>query len=198
MTDPRFTNCPLPVYQQVHLFHKHVSQLRSKQLDNLQALFRSNAPSLANHFNELPLQSILSSLPATRLGFNAERLEDEFRKWQRERREVARKAFDEMLFENSFVEFWGRLGKMGESILDAAVRVEDDDIGEVDDEKVDMKTLAKNIDIGGMEKVLKVRTFLYVEQLLIVSQNDKRYIVFDHIPEQRQEWLRVRKYFYIL
>jgi len=160
MTDPRFTNSPLPVYQQVHLFHKHVSQLRSKQLDNLHGLFRSNAPSLANHFNELPLQSILSSFPATRLGFSAERLEDEFQKWQRDRRVVARKAFDEMLIENSFVEFWGRLGKMGESVLDAAVKVEDDDIGEVDEEKVDMKTLAKSIDIVEMEKVLKVRILL--------------------------------------
>ena len=68
----------------------------------------------------------------------------------------ARNAFDEMLAENSFVKFWGRLGKMGENELESYVKVEDDDIGEVDDNKVDMKTLAKNINFGEMEKVLKV------------------------------------------
>lgn len=195
MTDLRFTNCPLPVPQQAQLFNKHVAQLRSKQLDNLYSLFKSNTSSLATRFTDLSLPSILFSLPVIRLGFNAKQLEDEFRKWQHERTVVARKAFNEMLTENSFVEFWGRLGKMGENVLDAGVKVEGDDIGEVD-EKVDMKTLAKNVDICEMEKVLKVRTSLYVALMLMGGpQNDKRYIVFDHIPEQRQEWLRVRKLF---
>lgn len=36
-----------------------------------------------------------------------------YEKWQRERAIEARAAFDEMLKENSFVEFWGRLQKIG-------------------------------------------------------------------------------------
>ncbi|KAF8978779.1 hypothetical protein BDQ17DRAFT_1265314, partial [Cyathus striatus] len=103
-----------------------------------------------------------------------------FAKWQRERTSEARKAFDEMLSENSFVEFWGRLGKIGGDSIENGLKVDNEDIGEEEGEgiaKVDMKALAKNIDIREMEKVLK---------------NDKRYIVFNHIPEQRELWLRVR------
>jgi hypothetical protein len=123
---------------------------------SLYALFEANAPSLATQFDELPLQSILSSAPVVRLGFEPEQVKREFSNWQRDRTTHARKAFDEMLTENSFVEFWGRLGKMDENVLESYVKVEGDDIGEVDDDKVDMKTLAKHINVGEMEKVLKV------------------------------------------
>lgn len=155
-TDPRCVHSPVPLNRQIRLFHNHVARLRSKQLGGLYAIFEANAPSLATRFDSLPIQSIMSSMPVVRLGVDAERVEDEFSKWQRERTMNARKAFDEMLAENSFVEFWGRLGKMGENALESYVKVEDDDIGEVDDNKVDMKALAKNINIGEIEKVLKV------------------------------------------
>lgn len=73
---------------------------------------------------------------------------------------MSRRAFDEMLSENSFVEFWGRLSKMGGDGVEGSVKIENEDIiGEdgVDSgaSKVDMKSLAKNIDIQEMEKVLK-------------------------------------------
>lgn len=61
-----------------------------------------------------------------------------------------------MLSENSFVEFWGRLGKLGTEALANDLKIEDDDLGEDTEQKVDMKTLAKNVDIHEMEKVLKV------------------------------------------
>lgn len=130
-------------------------------MTSLYTIFEGNAPSLATGFNALPLHSMLSSVPVVRLGLDAEQVKDEFSKWQRHRTANARQAFDEMLAENSFVEFWGRLGKMGENVLESYVKVEDDDIGELGDDKVDMKTLAKNINIGEMEKVLKVRIFLF-------------------------------------
>ncbi|KAI0322431.1 hypothetical protein OF83DRAFT_1093237, partial [Amylostereum chailletii] len=99
-------------------------------------------------------------------------------RWQRERAHDARQAFDEMLRENSFVEFWGKLGKIGGEGVDGGVK-RDDTIGEDDGEagggNVDMKVLAQSVDLRDMEKVLK---------------NDKRYIVFSHIPEQREQWLR--------
>lgn len=142
--------------QQIHLFHTHVAQLRGKQIHQLNTLFEANAPTLATPFSALPIQSILSSLPATKLGYDVERLEDEFNKWQRERTSAARVAFDEMLSENSFVEFWGRLGKIGGEGVGGGIAMDDDDIGEGGDEKVDMKVLAKSVDIREMEKVLKV------------------------------------------
>ncbi|KAI0638048.1 hypothetical protein C8Q77DRAFT_1089037 [Trametes polyzona] len=172
--DPRFVHSPLPLNHRIHLFHAHVNALRVKHLENLHALFASHSPALNTAFTELPVASLLSSLPATKLGFDVDQLEHEYEKWQRERWTEARAAFDQMLGENSFVEFWGRLGKMDGKGVNVSIKNED--LGDDDEEEqVDMKALAKSVDLKEMIKVLK---------------NDKRYLVFDHIPEQREQWLR--------
>lgn len=176
-TDPRFRNSPLPVDQMLHLFHTHIGHLREKHVKSLHALFESYAPSPATDFKSLPISSLVSSLPVNKLGYTTNLLEHEFEKWQRERTFESRQAFDDMLSENSFVEFWGRLGKIGGEGIDGGVKADDmgEDEGEGGGGKVDMKALAKNVDVRDMEKVLK---------------NDKRYIMFDHIPEQRERWIR--------
>ncbi|KAK0486950.1 hypothetical protein EDD18DRAFT_1192549 [Armillaria luteobubalina] len=176
-TDPRFRNSSLPVDQMLHLFHTHIGHLRGKHIKSLHTLFESYAPSLATDFKSIPIASLLSSLPVTKLGYTANILEHEFEKWQRERTFDSRKAFDDMLSENSFVEFWGRLGKIGGEGVEGGVKADDtgEDEGEGGGGKVDMKALAKNVDVREMEKVLK---------------NDKRYIMFDHVPEQRERWIR--------
>lgn len=144
--------------QQLHLFHSHVAQLRSKHLQNLHTILLTHTPSLATPFSDLPLSSLLSSLPVTKLGYDAEQLEREFEKWQRERTHEARLAFDEMLGENAFVEFWGRLGKIGGEGVEGGVAADDlgEDEGEGGGGKVDMKALAKNVDTKEIERVLKV------------------------------------------
>lgn len=153
--DHRFTQSSLPLNQQLHLFHDHIGQLREKHLNNLYALFQSHAPTLDAAFTTLPVTSVLSALPTTKLGFDIGRLEDEFNKWQRQRTQDARRAFDEMMNENSFVEFWGRLGKIGGKGVDEGIKA--DDIGEDTEELVDMKNLAKTVDLKEMVKVLKVQ-----------------------------------------
>ena len=101
------------------------------------------------------MASLLSSLPVTKLGYDLEQLEREYDKWQRERTHEARMAFDQMLNENSFVEFWGRLGKIGGKGVDESIKY--DDIGDdAEEEQVDMKALAKSVDLKEMIKVLKV------------------------------------------
>lgn len=160
----------------LHIFHDHVGKLRHKHVQSLHTLFESQTPTLAATFSALPLDSLLSSLPVTKLGFNKRDLEHEFERWQRERNTEARKAFDDMMAENSFVEFWVRLGKIGGAGVDTSIQ--NDDIGEEegeDGEKVDMKKLAKGVDVKEIVKVLK---------------NDKRFIVFNHVPEQRERWIR--------
>ncbi len=153
--DPRFINSPLPLNQQLHLFHSHVNALRDKHLANLHALFALHTPSLDTPFTALPVASLLSSLPVTRLGHNIDQLEREFEKWQRQRSQDARAAFDQMLSENSFVEFWGRLGKIGGKGVDESIKY--DDIGDDgEEEQVDMKALAKSVDLKEVIKVLKV------------------------------------------
>lgn len=157
--DPRFARSVLPLNQQLHLFHAHIGQLRAKHLANLHALFASHSQSLDTRFTDLPVSSLVSSLPATKLGYNIRALEDEYERWNRERMQEARREFDKMLAENSFVEFWGRLGKIGGQGVDKSIKA--DDIGEDDEDVVDMKTLAKSVDLKEMVKVLKVRLCSY-------------------------------------
>ncbi|KAK7020108.1 glu-rich pro-rich WW domain-protein [Favolaschia claudopus] len=175
--DPRFRNSPLSVNAQISLFNAHITHLRAKHLAALHAIFEAHAPSLATFFNSLPLDSLLSALPVKKLGFDIRSLEQEFERWQRERTTDSRKAFDEMLAENSFVEFWGKLRKIGGEGVDGGVKADEteEDQGEGGGGKVDMKVLAKGVDVGEIEKVLK---------------NDKRYIMFDHVPDQRERWIR--------
>ncbi|KAJ7129695.1 Hsp90 protein-domain-containing protein [Mycena epipterygia] len=192
--DPRFRNSPLSPNTQINLFHAHVGHLRAKHMTGLYALFEAHAPTLATTFETLPIPSLLGALPATKLGLDARSLEHEFEKWQRERTNESRKAFDEMLAENSFIEFWGKLKKIGGEGVDGGVKadeLEDEDEGEGGGGKVDMKgdflnfvlptlltsaqVLAKSVDVVEVEKVLK---------------NDKRYIMFDHVPDQRERWIK--------
>ena len=156
-TDPRFTRSTLPLNHKLHIFHDHIGKLRHKHIQSLHVLFESHTPTLATAFSTLPVDSMLSSLPATKLGFDKRDLEHEFERWQRERNTEARKAFDEMMGENSFIEFWGRLGKIGGAGVDSSIQ--NDDIGEEekeDEERVDMKKLAKGVDVKEIVKVLKV------------------------------------------
>lgn len=113
---------------------------------------------MATKFTALPVSEILTTLPAVKLGLNIDSLEGEFQRWQRDRTAQARRDFDEMMAENSFVEFWGRLGKIGGEGVDGGVKADEigEDEGEAFGGKVDMKVLAKNIDVSDIEKVLRV------------------------------------------
>jgi len=184
--DPRFDQTALPLKQRQLLFHRHVAALRAKHTAALHALFAAHAPTLDTPFSALPLSSIQTSLPATKLRYDAEHdeigraLEQEYRSWRNQRIVQAEKEFQEMLDENAFVEFWGRVRKMKEG-TDGGMKVDvgaEDLAGEEDNgdgEKADLKTLAKSIDVKEIERVLK---------------NDKRYTIFDHIPDEREKWIR--------
>ncbi|KAG8792255.1 hypothetical protein FRC12_006638 [Ceratobasidium sp. 428] len=206
-SDPRFQHASqvLPGGAQRAIFSNHINHIRSRYISQLHALFEAHTTALNMPAEALP-KSVRRSLPATKLGFAREQddtkadddtgdeededkpsrrdtldrgLADEYARWQRARGVEARLAFGEMLGENSFVEFWGRLAKMGGEGVGGGVPAEEQDEegdeGEGGGGKVDMKALAKNVDVGEMEKVLK---------------HDKRYTIFDHIPEQREQWIR--------
>lgn len=151
----------------MHIFHSYMDQLRAKHLGNLHSLFEAHAPLLATAFCDLPVESLLRSSPATKLALGDQGLEREFEKWQRERGHDARKAFDAMLAENAFVEFWGRLGKLGGEGVAGGVEAENlgEDEGEGFGGKVDMKAMAKNVDLDDIVKVLKVWIHLKCTQL---------------------------------
>ncbi|KAJ1306464.1 hypothetical protein OPQ81_007467 [Rhizoctonia solani] len=206
-SDPRFQHASqvLTAGVQRAKFAAHIEHLRARYISQLHALFEAHTTGLNMPAGDLP-KSVRGSLPAVKLGFVTDDLEkegpgddqdlgdedvpksqgrlnrglaDEYARWQRTKVTEARLAFDALLGENSFVEFWGRLAKMGGEGVEGGVPIdaedEDDDVGEGGGGKVDMKALAKNVDVSEMEKVLK---------------HDKRYTIFDHMPEQREQWIR--------
>ncbi|KAF8739019.1 FF domain, partial [Rhizoctonia solani] len=207
-SDSRFQHASqvLPIGAQRAKFAAHTEHLRARYISQLHALFEAHMTSLNMPAEALP-KSVRGSLPAVKLGFVTDDLEkegpgddqemlddddtsksqgrlnkglaDEYARWQRNKVAEARVAFDALLGENSFVEFWGRLAKMGGEGINGGVPIDGDDEeneeGEGGGGKVDMKALAKNVDVSEMEKVLR---------------HDKRYTIFDHVPEQREQWIR--------
>jgi len=188
-TDPRFTLSALPVHARQQLFAQHVSALREKALSALHALFAAHtqADPLNTPFTALPLSALIAAPPVQKLGLDdAHHLEDAYARWRGAKRNEAERAFQAMLGENAFVEFWGRVRKDQmtqkgrEDAERMGVKMDDDDIigeeeGEEEGEKVDLKALARGIDVREIEKVLR---------------NDRRYTVFDHIPDVREKWIR--------
>lgn len=143
------------------LFNKHVNTLRNKHLSALHSLFEAHAPALNTEFSALPLSSIQSSLPAQKLRLDQDRdaLEREYREWRSARIERAEHEFQDMLNENAFVEFWGRVRKMREENTGGPkldIGAEDLAGEEDEDGKVDLKALAKSVDVQEIERVLKV------------------------------------------
>lgn len=141
-----------------------MASLQAKHISALHALFAAHAPALGTKFAELPLASIRASLPAQKLMLDndAAALEDEYEGWRRSRVAQAEREFQEMLHENAFVEFWGRLRNIKEA-SEGGMKVEvgaEDLAGEEaageESGKVDLKALAKSVDVQEIERVLKV------------------------------------------
>ncbi|KAG8908653.1 hypothetical protein FRB99_004941 [Tulasnella sp. 403] len=206
---PVFTNSPLPVSQRQALFAAHVKKLRDNQLSALYAIFEGYTPGLDARFQDVPT-SIYATTPAVKLGLgkrprnnedgtndsydrrrdlDERRTESEMRRlwedWQDIRNKRAREDFDRLLEENQFVGFWAGVGKMskdgkaGDGTIVPGVGAtdadEEDNEGEGGGGKADLKALARGIGEKQIEGVLK---------------HDKRYRVFDHVPEQRERWIK--------
>ena len=88
----------------------------------------------------------------------------------------ARRGFDEMMGENSFVKFWGRLGKIGGACVDSSIQ--NDDVGEEEGEG------GERVDIV---KVLKVRSRARsgFQSYANSPSPGTTYGIFNHVPEQR-------------
>ncbi|PWN50593.1 hypothetical protein IE53DRAFT_368777 [Violaceomyces palustris] len=101
------------------------------------------------------------------------RLRREYRDWVRLRYERAKKEFHEMLKENSFIDFWGRMKKEKSKAEDADKEEEEED--EDEEEEVDLIEMARKVDLEDITSILR---------------NDARYRTFKHEPELREEWIR--------
>lgn len=106
-SDPRFNHPSLTPNDKQRLFNIHLQHLSQKRSGALHQLFQSNAPNLDTTYEEV-YPKIVDDFVVKRLGLEGDALEDRFRAWMRGRESEARREFDVMLGENSFVEFWGR------------------------------------------------------------------------------------------
>jgi transcription elongation regulator 1 len=161
------------------MFIAHLQALAHKRLDSLHKLFLTHAPALHTPFEDV-YPEIVNEFAVTRLGLTPEKLESRFNEWQRVRFQQSKAEFLALLKESSFVDFWGRL--RNKAIEASGVVPEEDSDNEEDaDEaggKANLETMAKQIDLKEMHDVL---------------QHDKRYLMFDHVPEERETWLRVSR-----
>lgn len=136
------------------MFDSHLSELYNKRLVAVESLFLTQSPLLTTPFTDILPE--ISNLPiVTRLiGTNLDRLEKLHESWSRKRYGEARKEFDALLKENSMLEYWGRLQKK-EDGDDTGKGIADEDEDE-DDGALDLKTMAKQVDIKAVHAVLRV------------------------------------------
>ncbi|OCF40477.1 transcription elongation regulator 1 [Kwoniella heveanensis CBS 569] len=177
--DPRFNHPSLGPRDKARLFSEHISRIASKRSNALHQLFEAHTPSLDTPYDSV-YPHIVDDQLIKRLGLQGEALEDRWKAWMRTRESNARSEFDQMLGENSFVEFWGKMRK--KTLDENALAVKRDDqfeeaegIDVPGEEANDITKLARQIDLGEIKSVLR---------------RDKRYRQFDHIPEKREQWLR--------
>ncbi|KAH9462205.1 hypothetical protein MJO28_003004 [Puccinia striiformis f. sp. tritici] len=113
-----------------------------------------------------------------------ESIEEKFNQWKEGKELKARSEFDEMFKESSFIEFWGRMKKAAledrtkKDVGSSTIQEEGDDEGEEDGgdkDLVDFREMAKSIDLNEIQSVFK---------------NDNRWIVWNHLPEKRDSWIR--------
>ncbi|WVR07149.1 hypothetical protein IAU60_004190 [Kwoniella sp. DSM 27419] len=179
-TDARFNHPALGPRDKQRLFAEHLNRISSKRANALHQLFESHTPSLDTPFDNV-YPHIIEDPIVKRLGLSIEALEDRWKAWMRMRESSARAEFDQMLGENSFVDFWGKMRK--KTLDEKALEVKQDDQFEEaegldlpgEEGATDITKLARQIDLGEIKSVLR---------------RDKRYRQFDHIPEKREQWLR--------
>lgn len=176
-SDPRFNHPSLSGNDKQRLFAAHTVRLASKRSSALQTLFAQHAPSLDTSFDTV-YPAIIDHYEVKRLGLTPDALEDRYAAWQRSRISEARQEFEAMLGENKFVDFWGRMRK---KVLDeqaAGVRTDEMEEGE-------------GLGEGGDADLLGMARKIDLEEVKSVLRRDARYRKFDHMPEDREKWLRV-------
>ena len=187
-SDPRFTHPSLNFRDKQRLFTEHISRLSSRRSNALHSLFAANAELSTAYPDVYP--KIIDDPVVKQLGLDSDALEVRYNVWRRARESEARTEFDQMLGENSFVEFWGRMRKkeQDENALGLGKDEAEDGEGMGEGGVADLTALAKQIDLNEIKSVLRVSD---PWPAVADYQRDKRYRQFDHMPEAREQWLRV-------
>ncbi|KLT39845.1 hypothetical protein CC85DRAFT_297775 [Cutaneotrichosporon oleaginosum] len=167
--DGRYSHPALREGDKRRVFEAHIERIRETKADALSSLFNQHS-NLETEFGDI-YDKIAEDPLVQRLGLGPGALEERFNGWKRTREISARAEFYDLLRENNFVEFWGR---MRNKVLDEAaakVKQDEDDV----EEGMDIAALAKRVDLAEIKTILR---------------RDRRYRQFDHIAEEREQWLR--------
>lgn len=168
--DPRSSSSSLTTGHRRRLFDEHLDALYHKRIGALETLFASHSPKLGTSFPDVYAR-ISADPTLTRLRLSESALERLHADWRNRRFAQAKKEFEAMLKESSFVDYWGKLkqdarenaedrGRTKE-ILGAEERVDDgdglDDVNNIE-EGVDLRAMAAQIDMKELHAVLRVRS----------------------------------------
>ncbi|GAA6009250.1 uncharacterized protein JCM10292_000748 [Rhodotorula paludigena] len=171
--DPRFDAASLHPSDKRRLFDQHQQKLHRTRVSDVEALFAAHAPSLTTPFHDV-LPAISSDAHVQRLvGSDFDALEALYASWLARRTQRAREDFTQMLRESPILEHWGRMQKLEKREKVALIGEEGQRNDESDDE-ADTREMAEQIDLRAIHAVLK---------------NDKRYLEFNHVPEDRERWV---------
>ncbi|SGZ28696.1 BQ5605_C027g10412 [Microbotryum silenes-dioicae] len=173
--DTRFIDSPLSIHDQRRLFDLHLKTLYSKRLAVVEDLFAQHASTMMTRFETI-LPSLADSPHVIRLvEKDYDHLEHLYEAWLRKWADRARREFDELLKESAILEHWGRLAKHEDLDKVKVMGEEGAEDSEDEDEMPSIVEMAKQVDLPAIQKVLR---------------HDKRFIVFDHVPEKREQWLK--------
>jgi transcription elongation regulator 1 len=144
-------------------------------------VFERYAPALDTHRDDVLAQTMhddaLAHPPLSVYRHEPDKLDAAYEEWKRARQDKAKRAFDEMLRESAFVEFWGRMKKVSaETRRDqkqGAKKEEEEE--EEEEEEVMLVDMARTVDL---------------DQIQAVLGRDARFRAFRHVPEQREAWIR--------
>ena len=133
----------------------------SKRSGALHGLFQANTADLQTSFDKV-YPAIADDPIVKRLDLSPSALEDRWNAWKRTQETSARASFDEMLGENSFVEFWGKMRKKTLDEKALAVKEEDEmeeGEGMGDGGGADLTAMGRQIDLEEIKSVLRVSGF---------------------------------------
>ncbi|MCO5590198.1 hypothetical protein L7F22_044167 [Adiantum nelumboides] len=186
--DDRFHAQALSQNEKQRLFYNHIDHLNRRRLRSLEDVFEKYAPTLDTE-REVALPLILNDEEIDRkqltrlhvLASGSKTVGDLFDQWQTRREEDSQKAFLQMLKENAFVDFWGRLRQEHER------KAGDDD---KEDVKAETGTNNDEDEDANIPSLLQMAATINLDEIHAILRDDQRYRAFRHKPQLREDWIR--------
>lgn len=175
-SDGRFDTPGIRTSEKEQLVHQHLLTLNNRRLEELHGVFEKYAPALDIEAKvALPLIKNDDELQRRKMDqiqviqSGRKNIDDLFHEWKREQEQEAIAAFQQMLKENAFINFWGGLRQEHEQ-RKRKERENDDEKpngtrqgeDEEDDDEPDLLQMAGNVDLEEIHSILRVRLFIVI------------------------------------